>query len=82
MKIDPLTVALKEIAEARTLLENVVISSEQFDYPKAKEALGELRKKIKALAITKAHLDQLLKQRDPKIRVIDFRATSRPSAQP
>ncbi len=73
MKIDPLGTALREIAETRALLESLLISSEQFDYPKAKLAIGHLRKKLQTLTKTKARFEDLLREREPNIRVLNFR---------
>ena len=73
MNIDPLSTALKEIVETRAMLESLIVSSEQFDYSKAKLALRELTKKSQALAKTKARFEILLKKREPNIRVVDFR---------
>jgi hypothetical protein len=81
MKIDPLSTALKEIAETRALLESLLISSEQFDYPKAKLAIGQLRKKLQNLAKTQARFEELLREREPEIRVLNFRQAAPPSAQ-
>jgi hypothetical protein len=74
MNIDPLSTALKEIVETRAMVESLIVSSERFDYSKAKLALRELTKKSQALAKTKAKFETLLKEREPNIRVIDFRA--------
>ena len=76
MNIDPLSTALKEIVETRAMVESLIISSERFDYSKAKLALRELTKKSQALAKTKAKFETLLKEREPNIRVVDFRSSS------
>ena len=81
MSIDPLSTALREIAETRALLESIIISSERFDYPKAKLALRELTKKVRALGKTKTKFETLLKQREPNICVVDFQAQRAASAQ-
>jgi len=82
MNIDPLGTALREIAETRALLETLLISSEQFNYPRAKIAMGQLRKKLQTLTKTKARFEELVQQRQPHIQVINFRPPSaRPSAQ-
>ena len=44
---DPLSIALKEIVEAKEILESLITSSESFDYLKAKAAIGELNRKIR-----------------------------------
>jgi hypothetical protein len=54
--IDPLGIAVKEIAETRRLLANLITSSESFDYHAAKLALGELEKKHRTLAKLHAKL--------------------------
>ncbi len=64
--MDPLDVALREITEAKRLLERLIISSEQFDYIQARQTLGLLDKKIKTLAKQKA----LWQTRTPKDRII------------
>ena len=81
MSIDPLSTALREVAEARGLLETLIISSECFDYPKAKAALRELTKKLQTLNKTKAQFETLLKQREPNICVVDFKAARPPSTR-
>ena len=82
MNIDPLSTALKEIVETRAMVESLVVSSEQFDYSKAKLALRDLTKKVQALAKTQAKFAVLLKERQPNIRVVDFRSANAPrSAQ-
>jgi hypothetical protein len=42
----PVDLAIKQLAETRGLLQQLIVSSESFDYPKAKLALEELRRKI------------------------------------
>lgn len=48
--------ALSKITRARQILEEVVISSENFDYRKAKVALKELQKMIRELGRAQARL--------------------------
>ena len=74
MHMDPLSTALKEIVETRAVVESLIVSSERFDYSKARSALRDLTKKAQALAKTKAKFEALLKEREPNIRVVDFRA--------
>ena len=81
MNIDPLSTALREVTETRGLVETLIISSEGFDYPKAKLALRELTKKVQALSKAKAKFETLLKQREPNIRLVDFRGESVSSAK-
>jgi hypothetical protein len=54
----PTELAIRHIAEAHRLLATVVTSSESFDYPKAKQALSELEKKIRELGRAQAYLQQ------------------------
>lgn len=42
----PVDLAIKKLAETRGLLQQLILSSESFDYPKAKLVLEELRRKI------------------------------------
>ena len=79
--MDPLAIALREIAETKSLLQSLLKSSENFDYPKAKLALRELTKKVQALSKAKAKFETLLKQREPNIRLVDFRGESVSSAK-
>ena len=76
--MDPFSTALKEIAETRAMVESLVISSERFDYPKAKVALRDLTKKVQALTRAQARFAVLLKEREPNIRVVNFRDSSAP----
>ena len=78
MNIDPLSTALKEIVETRAMVESLVVSSEKFEYAKAKVALRELTGKVQALAKTQAKFAALLKARQPNICVVDFRSPSPP----
>jgi hypothetical protein len=58
------SVALRTVAEARRILEEVVTSSESFNYPKAKSGLKELQRLIRVLgreeARLRAHPSQIL----------------------
>ncbi|HYE31290.1 MAG TPA: hypothetical protein VEH27_07680 [Methylomirabilota bacterium] len=58
----PVRIALREIRETRALIEALVVSSESFDYIKAKEALGTLTKKARHLAKLEEALEQALPQ--------------------
>jgi DNA-directed RNA polymerase subunit K/omega len=69
---DPLTVALREIADTRRLLDTLITSSESFDYPKAKIALRELNRKVRDLAKIERSLQAKWPPCDPKIHVLDF----------
>ena len=48
--------AIRRITEARRILEEVVISSESFDYPKAKQGLKDLQRMIRELGREEARL--------------------------
>ena len=48
--------ALSRITEARQILEEVVISSEKFDYRRAKTGLKELQKMVRELGREEARL--------------------------
>jgi hypothetical protein len=48
--------AIRELSEARSLLAALILSSESFDYPKAKQTLGALERKIRELARVEAQL--------------------------
>jgi hypothetical protein len=72
---DPLSVALREITETRRMLETLITSSESFDYPKAKIALGELNRKVRELAKLEGRLQAKFPVSDPKIHVLDFSKT-------
>jgi hypothetical protein len=56
MTPDPIELALREIADTKHLLEALITSSEAFDYPSAKVALGTLRKKVRTLGRLQAEL--------------------------
>lgn len=52
----PTPLALRAISEARRILEDVVTSSESFNYPKAKSGLEELQRLIRVLGREEARL--------------------------
>ncbi len=56
MNSDPIDVALREITDARYLLETLITASESFDYFRAKATLEELRIKVKVLARIQAEM--------------------------
>ncbi|MDB6030076.1 MAG: hypothetical protein JWM16_414 [Verrucomicrobiales bacterium] len=72
MNTDPLTLALREIAETRGLLENLITSSESFDYPQAKLALTKLNRKVRDLARVQTKLQAQHRARFPDICMPDF----------
>jgi hypothetical protein len=67
---DPLTAALREVTDTKRLLEALIISSESFDYPRAKATLQELNGKIRTLGKMQAELSG--GQQVPSERVIPF----------
>lgn len=60
LELPPITTptgqALRRITQARQILEEVVISSESFDYRKAKEGLKDLQRMIRELGREEARL--------------------------
>ena len=56
MNSDPVELALREITETKRLLEALILSSESFDYPRAKALLEDLRLKIRVLGRAEAEL--------------------------
>lgn len=81
MKSDPLTTALRSVAETKHLVEALIFSSESFDYPKAKKTLSMLDRKVKELARLQAEMESLSQMREPNIQVINFRAAPQQAAQ-
>ncbi|MEO6183843.1 MAG: hypothetical protein ABIP71_12225 [Verrucomicrobiota bacterium] len=77
MKSDPLTVALRSVAETKHLLEALLIASETFEYKKAKKTLSLLHQKMKELGRLQAEMEALVQVREPNVRVINFRATTK-----
>ena len=73
MNIDPLGTALKEISEAKNLLDRLITSSESFDYPQAKVALKKLDYKVRELTKLQAKYQRLQDSRRPNIYVLDFK---------
>jgi hypothetical protein len=71
MKEHPIDVAVRNLFEARILLEKLITSSETFDYIAAKEALRELQIKSKKLAGVQAGLQGRHKS-SPKLRLLKF----------
>jgi len=88
MNMDPLSLALTEIAETKHLLEQLITSSESFDYVKAKSALTQLNRKLRALGKLQSKYQRLLRPgtgggptERGNICVIDFKATSAAAAR-
>lgn len=76
MNTEPVSAALREVAETKILLEALLVSSESFDYPKAKLALKALQQKVRDLTKLQAKLEKEKKElqaRVPKIFVLDFK---------
>ena len=71
MHCEPTDVALRVVAETRSLIESLLVSSESFDYVKAKQALKQLDRKAKELARLQVRL-QRLDHTAPNIKRIDF----------
>ena len=81
MKNDPLTTALRSVAETKHLVEALIFSSESFDYPQAKKTLSMLERKLKELAKAQAEMESLAQMRQPNIQVVNFRAAPQQAAQ-
>jgi hypothetical protein len=80
MKSDPLTTALRSVAEAKHLVEALILSSESFDYPKAKKTVARLQRKIKELGRLQSEMQAFVHAREPNIQVVDFRSAPEKSA--
>jgi hypothetical protein len=76
MKQGPLDIALRHIAETKGILGQLIISSESFDYLKAKEALGQLERKMKDLGKAQAELELLNRPSHPNIVSVPRRQRS------
>ena len=63
----PIPLALRALSEARQILEEVVTSSESFNYPKAKSGLQELQRMIRILGREEARLRASPKQIIPTL---------------
>lgn len=82
MNNQPLAVALRELVETRKLVEGIVISSENFDYMKAKGAIATLERKIKRLGKLQAQFEEAHRlpiAKAKNICVVDFRKPLEPS---
>ena len=75
--MDPLAIALKEIAETKSLLQSLLKSSESFDYPQAKAILKELNLKVKDLTRTRLEFERAHQAENPEIHLLDFTAPLR-----
>lgn len=76
MKSDPLTTALRSVAETKHLVEALIFSSEGFDFSMARKALSRLHRKVKELSRLQAEMEAFAQARHPNIRVVNFRPTS------
>ena len=72
MTSDPLSAALKEISEARHLLESLLTASENFEYHRAKSVLKKLNRKVRDLARLQAKHQRTQKSRVPDLYVLNF----------
>jgi transcription elongation GreA/GreB family factor len=80
---NPTLRALRSITKARQVLEEVVESSESFNYRKAKEALKELQKMIRELGREEARLrGGLLYRGDTVAQVVPFPHEERETVNP
>lgn len=71
MESDPISIALRHLSESRAVLETLIISSERFDYRRAKSALTLLDKKVKELAKVQSTFQSRIPS-SPNLRVVDF----------
>lgn len=72
--MDPLAIALKEIAETKNLLQSLLKSSESFDYPQTKSILKELNRKVRDLSRTRIQFEEAHRAQKPGIHMLDFTA--------
>lgn len=72
MNPDPLSIALREVADCKRLLETLIVSSESFDYRGAKMTLKQLNRKIRELSKLQTRFEQEVKATQPKIHFLDF----------
>ncbi len=80
MKSDPLTTALRSVAETKHLVEALIFSSESFDCSTAKKTLVLLQRKVKDLGHLQAEMEAFVQARQPNIRVVNFRAKTEHAA--
>jgi hypothetical protein len=76
MESEALEIALKHVSETKNLLENLLTSSESFDYLAAKKALALLQKKTKQLGRLEAKLRSSRAEAEDRIELVDFRRTT------
>ncbi len=85
MNTDHLALALREITETKNLVESLIVSSESFDYPRARLVLKSLNQKAHDLARLQARLEKKLgssASHPPNVCVLDFSRSGLPAAQP
>jgi hypothetical protein len=72
--MDPFAIALQNIVETRKLVEELVTSSESFDYRKAKAAIKSLQQMSRTLSQAHAELSRQTppRQATSNIQVVDF----------
>jgi hypothetical protein len=72
--MDPLVIALQNIVQTRKLVEELVTSSESFDYRKAKAAIKSLQQMSRSLSKAQAALSNQTptRQAPTNIQVVDF----------
>ena len=73
MNHDPIAMALREVTEAKNLLEALITSSESFDYLQAKVVLKKLNRKIRELGRFQTKYQGVQSSRLPNIYVLDFK---------
>jgi hypothetical protein len=72
-----LALAVREVAEAKDILQSLIVSSESFDYPKAKLALKTLQQKVRTLERLQTGLEAELPplpKNIPNLCVVNFGA--------
>ena len=86
MNTENLALALREITETKNLVESLLVSSESFDYARAKLVLKSLNQKVRDLARLQARLEKKLGGPaipPPNVYVLDFsRSGARPANPP
>ena len=73
MNNDPMGVALREVTEAKNLLEALITSSESFDYLQAKVVLRKLNRKIRELGRFQSRYQARQSSSATNIYVLDFK---------
>ena len=79
MSTDPLSIALREIIETTELLESLVLTSESFDYFRAKSALKELNRKVRELSRVRARFESMQSPNPTNVYVLDFKSAKAPA---